>query len=249
MEQLHELHASGQYDLVVVDTPPSRNALDVLDAPGTDEGVLRQPRCCGGSPCRTGRGCSRWRPSRSTKSPIGCSARDSCRTSPSSSCCSRPWRAGSSRGRRRSSGCSRDHAHHVRRRVDARGRARSRGRLSRACARRAGLPARRDHRQPGAPGRVHRQGRGEERPATPHRIRWRGRRADRGRDRISCRRGVEHARRRSVPIPRHLVWRDAKPNGTPRLERLASLLLTAPTLDHDINDLADLFALGEHLRG
>jgi anion-transporting ArsA/GET3 family ATPase len=33
MEQLHELHASGDYDLVVVDTPPSRNALDVLDAP------------------------------------------------------------------------------------------------------------------------------------------------------------------------------------------------------------------------
>ena len=33
MEQLHEVHASGTYDLVVVDTPPSRNALDVLDAP------------------------------------------------------------------------------------------------------------------------------------------------------------------------------------------------------------------------
>ena len=33
MEQLHELHASGEYDLVVVDTPPSRSALDVLDAP------------------------------------------------------------------------------------------------------------------------------------------------------------------------------------------------------------------------
>lgn len=33
MEQLHEVHASGEYDLVVVDTPPSRNALDVLDAP------------------------------------------------------------------------------------------------------------------------------------------------------------------------------------------------------------------------
>ena len=33
MEQLHELHATGEYDLVVVDTPPSRNALDVLDAP------------------------------------------------------------------------------------------------------------------------------------------------------------------------------------------------------------------------
>jgi len=33
MEQLHELHATGDYDLVVVDTPPSRNALDILDAP------------------------------------------------------------------------------------------------------------------------------------------------------------------------------------------------------------------------
>lgn len=34
MERLHELHASGRYDLVVIDTPPSRNALDLLDAPG-----------------------------------------------------------------------------------------------------------------------------------------------------------------------------------------------------------------------
>ncbi len=34
MEQLHELHASGHYDLVIIDTPPSRNALDLLDAPG-----------------------------------------------------------------------------------------------------------------------------------------------------------------------------------------------------------------------
>ena len=34
MEQLHELHASGRYDLIIVDTPPSRNALDVIDAPG-----------------------------------------------------------------------------------------------------------------------------------------------------------------------------------------------------------------------
>jgi anion-transporting ArsA/GET3 family ATPase len=33
MEQLHEVHASGEYDLVVVDTPPSRNALAILDAP------------------------------------------------------------------------------------------------------------------------------------------------------------------------------------------------------------------------
>jgi anion-transporting ArsA/GET3 family ATPase len=34
MEQLHELHSSGMYDLIIVDTPPSRNALDVIDAPG-----------------------------------------------------------------------------------------------------------------------------------------------------------------------------------------------------------------------
>jgi hypothetical protein len=33
MEQLHEIHATGDFDLVVVDTPPSRNALDILDAP------------------------------------------------------------------------------------------------------------------------------------------------------------------------------------------------------------------------
>ena len=34
MEQLHALHASGEYDLVIIDTPPSRRALDLLDAPG-----------------------------------------------------------------------------------------------------------------------------------------------------------------------------------------------------------------------
>ena len=29
----YEIHASGRYDLIVVDTPPTRNALDFLDAP------------------------------------------------------------------------------------------------------------------------------------------------------------------------------------------------------------------------
>jgi anion-transporting ArsA/GET3 family ATPase len=33
MEALYELHRGGEYDCVVVDTPPSRNALDFLDAP------------------------------------------------------------------------------------------------------------------------------------------------------------------------------------------------------------------------
>jgi anion-transporting ArsA/GET3 family ATPase len=33
MEKLHELVESGDFDVVVVDTPPTRNALDLLDAP------------------------------------------------------------------------------------------------------------------------------------------------------------------------------------------------------------------------
>jgi anion-transporting ArsA/GET3 family ATPase len=33
MEKLHELHDEGGYDLIVVDTPPTRHALDFLDAP------------------------------------------------------------------------------------------------------------------------------------------------------------------------------------------------------------------------
>ncbi len=33
MEKLYELHEEGGYDLLVLDTPPSRNALDFLDAP------------------------------------------------------------------------------------------------------------------------------------------------------------------------------------------------------------------------
>lgn len=33
MEKLHELHELGEYDLLVIDTPPTRSALDFLDAP------------------------------------------------------------------------------------------------------------------------------------------------------------------------------------------------------------------------
>ncbi|MRJ75394.1 AAA family ATPase [Aeromicrobium sp. SMF47] len=33
MEKLGQLHATGRWDLIVVDTPPSRSALDFLDAP------------------------------------------------------------------------------------------------------------------------------------------------------------------------------------------------------------------------
>ncbi len=33
MERLYELHGSGDYDLIVIDTPPTRNAIDFLEAP------------------------------------------------------------------------------------------------------------------------------------------------------------------------------------------------------------------------
>ncbi len=33
IERLHQLHSSGAYDLVVIDTPPSRHAIDLLEAP------------------------------------------------------------------------------------------------------------------------------------------------------------------------------------------------------------------------
>jgi anion-transporting ArsA/GET3 family ATPase len=46
MEKLFELHESGAYDLLVLDTPPARHALDFLDAPKKmmgfmDESVLK----------------------------------------------------------------------------------------------------------------------------------------------------------------------------------------------------------------
>ncbi|HSS11262.1 MAG TPA: ArsA-related P-loop ATPase [Acidimicrobiales bacterium] len=33
MERLYELHSEGNYDLIIVDTPPTRNALDFIEAP------------------------------------------------------------------------------------------------------------------------------------------------------------------------------------------------------------------------
>ena len=33
VERLHQLHTSGDYDLVIIDTPPSRDAIDLLEAP------------------------------------------------------------------------------------------------------------------------------------------------------------------------------------------------------------------------
>ena len=33
MERLYDIHRSGRYDLIIVDTPPTRNAIDFLEAP------------------------------------------------------------------------------------------------------------------------------------------------------------------------------------------------------------------------
>ena len=46
MERLHEIMATSSYDLIILDTPPAQNALDILDAPNRlasflEEGVLR----------------------------------------------------------------------------------------------------------------------------------------------------------------------------------------------------------------
>ena len=42
-ERLSALHADPRFDVVIVDTPPSRNALDFLDAPGTLTRFLDHP--------------------------------------------------------------------------------------------------------------------------------------------------------------------------------------------------------------
>ena len=43
MERLYEIHASGPYDLIVVDTPPTRNAIDFLEAPERMADFFSQP--------------------------------------------------------------------------------------------------------------------------------------------------------------------------------------------------------------
>ena len=88
--KLYDLDASGEFDLLVLDTPPSRNALDFLDAPAAADRLLPGPRdqglpaagrlrradprhaapasrsgCCGASPAST---CSRTSRSSSARS-------------------------------------------------------------------------------------------------------------------------------------------------------------------------------------
>ena len=43
IERLHQLHSSGEWDLIIVDTPPSRHAIDLLEAPDRLIGFLGHP--------------------------------------------------------------------------------------------------------------------------------------------------------------------------------------------------------------
>jgi anion-transporting ArsA/GET3 family ATPase len=56
IEALYELHDAGEYDCIVVDTPPSRNALDFLEAPSrlTDYVGSRLLSLLSGGPSRFG---------------------------------------------------------------------------------------------------------------------------------------------------------------------------------------------------
>ena len=100
MERLYEIHSSGRYDLIVVDTPPTRNALDFLEAPArmADFFGSRLLRWLT-APYRSR--LIRWPRSPSTRWPTASSARSSWATSPSSSSCSRRCRTASSSGPRR----------------------------------------------------------------------------------------------------------------------------------------------------
>src|SRR3546814_10951472 len=61
MEKLYELHQQTDFDLVVVDTPPTRHAIDLIDAPRRLSRFLRSEQRRGGKECvRTFR--PRWAP-------------------------------------------------------------------------------------------------------------------------------------------------------------------------------------------
>ena len=65
--KLYELDESGDFDVLVLDTPPSRNALDFLDAPGrltrffqgrAIRMFLGRPGCSGAAPGSSSRSCA-----------------------------------------------------------------------------------------------------------------------------------------------------------------------------------------------
>ena len=106
MEKLYELHGDERFDLVVVDTPPTRNALDFLDAPRRLTRVPRQPPVPPADAADPGRPAGRWawppRPSCGRSRKVVGSEVVSAMRSPSSRP-SRAWRTASATGR---CGCS-----------------------------------------------------------------------------------------------------------------------------------------------
>ena len=133
MERLYEIHSGGEYDLIVIDTPPTRNAIDFLEAPA------RMAEFFGGRllrwltlPYRVG-GKRGSRVLNVASRPFyqmadRCSGASSSRTSPSSSSTSsRCTTASSTRANAVEAAAARS-PHDVRRRHHARGGAAARGR-------------------------------------------------------------------------------------------------------------------------
>ena len=106
----------ARYDLIVVDTPPTRNAIDFLEAPDAHGRLLRRPAAALAHRCRTAsrRASNVGVASPSTTWPTASSARSSSRTSPSSSSSSRRCTTASSSGPRRSTRTAARPAHDVR---------------------------------------------------------------------------------------------------------------------------------------
>ena len=78
--KLYELDESGEFDVLVLDTPPARNALDFLDAPGAADALLPGPR----DPDVPAPGRA-VRPDPGSRHRASCSA--CCSGSPASTCC------------------------------------------------------------------------------------------------------------------------------------------------------------------
>ena len=224
----------------------------VLDAPGADDRVLRQPPAALAHRAVPVAICSPWPRSPSTKSPIACSARGSCRTSPTSSCCSRRWRPASSPAPARSRRCSSIRARRSSSCRRSRRRRRTRRRSWRGRCVDRGLRPRRDRRQPGAAGALASRG------AAAALKRWSTRRTARWLADVAarsmawqCRR--QGRRRRSSPRSAHSSTTSplvAAPRGrTPERTRcVGAAVLVVPWLAGDIHDVAGLGLLADHLR-
>ena len=243
MDQLHELHASGRFDLIIVDTPPSRNALDVLDAPG------RMKEFFGSRllkwltlPYRSRLFTAASKPFYQVADRV--LGHGSCRTSPSSSSCSRRWSPASSPTRARSSRCGRP-AHHVRRGVDARSGADPRGVVPGAGVARPRHAPRGDHRQPRAAGGDHVEGVRHQRPqAGGARQRHRAALAARSTptlmsSTVCC--ATSPAQFHDTAM---VATRESKRRA--ELAALAPLLVSIPLLAGDANDVADLLEIADH---